>query len=212
MEPEQQVTVAITMTAPAAPEQSTAEHDPPPVNRWAVASFALGLLSLVPLSLPAGIVALAKTRGGREAGRGLATAGVVICVLWTAVWAYTLWPKRELITGTLHSDRVGTCFRGDVNSPVSCDRPHSDELFAMLSLSRAPDSDPEQRAIVDRCRAELAGYSASAERDPGIRIDAWSPGAEWKQLDPHAAGCIAHTAADRTRSIKVGPAFSWNSP
>ena len=79
-------------------------------------------------------------------------AGLVICVLWAAVWAYSLWPKHGLITGTLQSDRVGTCFRGDVNSPVSCDQPHSDELFAMLSLSRFPDSDPEQRQIEDRKR------------------------------------------------------------
>ena len=174
--------------------------------------FPAGLVSLIPLSLLSGIVALIKTRGGKEPGRGLAVAGIVICVLWAAVWAYSLWPKYGLITGALQSDRVGTCFRGDVNSPVSCDQPHSDELFAMLSLSRFPDSDPEQRQIEDRCKAELSKYSTSADRDPSIRVDAWSPGAEWKQLDTHAAGCVAHSSADRVHSIKVGPAFSWNSP
>jgi hypothetical protein len=82
----------------------------------------------------------------------------------------------------------------------------------MLALSRFPDSDPEQRQIEDRCKAELPKYAASADRDPSIRVDAWSPGAEWKQLDTHAAGCVAHSSADRVHSIKVGPAFSWNSP
>jgi hypothetical protein len=194
---------------PPVPEKATADR---PVSRWAIATLLLGLVSLIPLSLLSGIVALIKTRGGKESGRGLAVAGIVICVLWAAVWAYSLWPKYGLITGTLQSDRVGTCFRGDVNSPVSCDQPHSDELFAMLSLSRFPDSDPEQQQIENRCKAELPKYAASADRDPSIRVDAWSPGAEWKQLDTHAAGCVAHSDADRVHSIKVGPAFSWNSP
>jgi hypothetical protein len=198
------------MTSPSpVPDPATTDR---PVSRWAIATFLLGLVSLIPLSLLSGIVALIKTRGGREPGRGLAVAGILICVLWAAVWAYSLWPKYGLITGALQSDRVGTCFRGDVNSPVSCDQPHSDELFAMLSLSRFPDSDPEQRQIEDRCKAELSKYSTSADRDPSIRVDAWSPGAEWKQLDTHAAGCVAHSSADRVHSIKVGPAFSWNSP
>lgn len=197
------------MTSPPAPDPAITER---PVSRWAVATFVLGLVSLIPLSLLSGIVALIKTRNGKEPGRGLAVAGIVICVLWAAVWAYSLWPKTGLITGTLQSDRVGTCFREDVNTPVSCDQPHSDELFAMLSLSRFPDSDHEQRQIENRCKAELPKYSATADRDPSIRVQAWSPGAEWKQLDTHAAGCVAHSDADRDRSIKVGPAFSWNSP
>ena len=202
------------MTSPAAPDPekpgpSSADR---PVSRWAVATFLLGLVSLVPLSLISGIVALIKTKSGREPGRGLAIAGLVICVLWSAIWTYIAWPKGGLITGTLQSDRVGTCFAETINSPVSCDKPHSDELFAMLSLSRFPDSDPEQRQIETRCQAELSKYSAIATRDPSLHVDAWSPGTEWKQLDTHAAGCVAHSDADRVGSIKLGPAFSWNSP
>jgi hypothetical protein len=199
------------MTSPASPEPDP-NTDGRPASRWAIATFLLGLVSLVPLSLLSGVVALVKTRGGREPGRGLAVAGIVICVLWSAVWTYIALPKSGLITGTLHSDRVGTCFADTINSPVSCDKPHSDELFAMLSLSRFPDSDPEQTQIENRCKAELPKYSVTADRDPGLRVDAWSPGTEWKQLDNHAAGCIAHTESDRVGSIKLGPAFSWNSP
>ena len=197
------------MTPPPVSDPAVTDR---PASRWALATFLLGLVSLIPLSLLAGIVALIKTRGGKQPGRGLAVAGIVICALWTAVWAYSFWPKSGLITGTVQSDRVGTCFRGDVNSPVSCNQPHSDEVFAMLSLSRAPDSDPEQRQIENRCKAELPKYSPTADRDPSIRVDAWPPGAEWKQLDTHAAGCVAHSSTDRDHSIKVGPAFSWNSP
>jgi len=196
------------MTSPPAPNPAVTDR---PANRWAIATFLLGLVSLIPLSLISGVVALIKTKGGREPGRGLAVAGIVTSVVWGAVWAYSLWPKPGLITGTVQSDRVGTCFRGDVNTPVSCDQPHSDELFAMLSLSRFPDSDPEQREIENRCKAELPKYSATAGRDPSIRVEGWSPGAEWKQLDTHAAGCVAHFTADRAGSIKLGAAFSWSS-
>jgi Septum formation len=199
------------MTSPAAPDADPADTDRP-VNRWAVATFLLGLVSLVPLSVIAGIVTFVTTRGTKEAGRGLAVAGLVISALWVAIWGYIEWPKDGLITGPIQSDRVGTCFQETINSPVSCDKPHSDELFAMLKLSRFPDSDHEQQQIENRCKAELPKYSATAVRDPGIQVHAWSPGTEWKQLDSHAAGCIAHTRSERVGSIKLGPAFSWNSP
>ena len=67
------------MTSPQSQDPTTADR---PVSRWAIATFLLGLVSLIPLSLLSGIVALIKTRGGKEPGRGLAVAGIVICVLW----------------------------------------------------------------------------------------------------------------------------------
>jgi hypothetical protein len=194
------------MTSPAAPDTQAA------VSRWAVATFLLGLVSLVPLSLIAGIVTFVKTRGDKEAGRGLAVAGLVISTLWVVIWAYIEWPKDGLIIGPMQSAKIGTCFQNTINAPVSCDKPHSDEVFAMLKLSRFPDSDHEQQQIENRCKAELPKYSATAVRDPAIEVDAWSPGTEWKQLDSHAAGCVAHTGSARVGSIKLGPAFSWNSP
>ncbi|HEY1840317.1 MAG TPA: DUF4190 domain-containing protein [Mycobacterium sp.] len=192
------------MSAPQAPgpgEPGSAEASRP-ANRWAVASFLLGLVSLVPLSLIAGFAALIKTRDGRESGRGLAVAGMVISVLWTVVWAYSAWPKDGLITGSLQSERVGTCYQETINSPVSCDKPHSHELFAMLALSRFPDSDAEQKQIEARCKAELPKYSPTAGRDPQIRVDAWAPGTESRYMDDHAAGCVAHSSYDRVGSIK----------
>lgn len=199
------------MTSPAPSDADSAENDRP-VSRWALATFLLGLISLIPLSVIAGIVTFVKTRGGRASGRGLAVAGLVLSLLWTAVWGYAAWPKSGLITGTLQSQRVGTCFAGTVNAPVGCDKPHTDELFAMLALSRFPDSDHEQRQIENRCKAELPRYSATALQDPRLHVNAWSPGTEWNQLDSHAAGCVAHFGAGRVGSIKPGPAFSSKSP
>ena len=62
--------------------------------------------------------------------------------------------------------RVGECFGETINSPVSCDKPHSREIFAVLSLSRFPDNDTEQEQLENRCKAELPKFSpATAERD-----------------------------------------------
>jgi hypothetical protein len=192
------------MTSPQAPDPGKA-GPVRPVSRWAIAAFLLGLVSLAPLSVIAGIVALVKTKDGQQSGRGLAIAGMVISVLWGAVWAYGAWPKDGLITGTLQSAptmQVGQCFDDAINSPVSCDKPHSHEVFAVLALSRFPDSDAEQKQIENRCKAELPKYSPAASRDPKIQVDAWPPGTESRYMDSHAAGCVAHSNSDRVGSIK----------
>jgi hypothetical protein len=173
-------TVSFTMDSTQTPDPGETDTGQP-VSRWAIAAFLLGLVSLAPLSVIAGIIALVKARDGRLSGRGLAIAGMVISVVWTAVWAYSAWPKDGLITGTVQSAptmRVGQCFEDSVNSPASCDKPHSNEVFAILALSRFPDSDAEQKQIEDRCKAELPNYSSSASRDPKIQVGAWPPGTQ----------------------------------
>ncbi|MFZ1162743.1 DUF4190 domain-containing protein [Mycobacterium sp.] len=192
------------MNSPTTPDPGETDAGQP-VSRWAIAAFLLGLVSLAPLSVIAGIIALVKVRDGRKSGRGLAIAGIVISVLWTAVWAYSAWPKNQLITGTLQSAptmRVGQCFDDTINSPASCDKPHSSEVFAILALARFPDSDAEQKQIEKRCKAELPKYSSSAGRDTKIHVDAWPPGTESRYMDSHAAGCVAHFDSDRIGSIK----------
>ena len=61
------------MTPPPVSDPAVTDR---PASRWALATFLLGLVSLIPLSLFAGIVALVKTRGGKQPGRGLAVAGI----------------------------------------------------------------------------------------------------------------------------------------
>src|ERR1700735_5728138 len=120
----------MTSPEPTDPEEAGPADAGRPVSRWAIAAFLLGLVSLAPLSVIAGIIALVKTKDGQQSGQGLAIAGMVISVLWGAVWAYGAWPKDGLITGTLQSAptmQVGRCFDDAINSPVSCDRPHSPE-------------------------------------------------------------------------------------
>jgi hypothetical protein len=159
------------MTSPEAtdPEEAGPPDAGRPVSRWAIAAFLLGVVSLVPLSVIAGIVALVKARDGRESGRGLAVAGIVISMLWGAVWAYSAWPKDGLITGTLQSGpmlRVGECFGDTINSPVSCDKPHSREVFAVLSLSRFPDNDTEQEQLENSQSPPAGTRSYVSRRGP----------------------------------------------
>ena len=126
-------------------------------------------------------------------------------MLWAVVWAYSAWPKDGLITGTLQSGptlRVGECFGETINSPVSCDKPHSREVFAVLSLSRFPDNDTEQEQLENRCKAELPKFSATASRDTELRVEAWPPGTESRYVENRAAGCVAYFSSDRVGSIK----------
>ncbi len=202
---------------PPGPVSAPAGYTPPPypypprraTSGWAIAAFVLGLLSCVPLGVIFGIIALVKTKGGRQSGRGLAIAGMVISGLWVpvgviiAVLAATT--DGFLVTGTVHSSplvTVGECFNPDINQSVSCDQPHSDEVFAVLSLSRFPDTDADRHELTDRCRAELQKYSPSASRDPNVQVVTWGPGTDWKYMNNHTTACDAHSTPNRVGSIK----------
>jgi Domain of unknown function (DUF4190)/Septum formation len=209
------------MTLPQAPDPGPGPYPPPypypgpagyPSRRatsgWAIAAFVLGLLACVPLSVIFGIVALVKTRGGRQSGRGLAIAGLVFSALWVPVAviaALVVMTNLFLITGTVDSSplvRVGECFNPDINTSVDCGQPHSDEVFAVLSLSHFPDSDADFRDLNNRCRAELQKYSPSASRDPSVRVVTWGPGTDWKYMNNHTTACAAHFTPNRVGSIK----------
>jgi hypothetical protein len=201
---------------PSGPGAPPAGYTPPPypyaprrsTTAWAIAAFVLGLLACVPLSVIFGIVALVKTRGGQQSGRGLAIAGLVFSALWVPVGviAALFWMTNGfLITGTVDSSplvRVGECFNPDINTRVDCGQPHSDEVFAVLSLSRFPDSDADSQHLKNRCRAELQKYSPSASRDPRVQVDIWGPGTDWKYMNNHTTACAAHFTPDRVGSIK----------
>ena len=213
------------MTSPGAPDPGLGSYQQPypyppgqfPPERpqratsgWAIAAFVLGFVSCVPLGLIFGIVALVNTKGGRQSGRGLAIAGIVLSGLWTlggvilgVIVAFAVL-NEPLITGTVNSSplvMVGECFNPDINTSVSCAQPHSDEVFAVLSLSRFPDG-PDDQELENRCRAELGKYSPSASRDPRVQVAVWGPGTDWKYMDNHTAACAAHFTPNRVGSIK----------
>ncbi|MGH3967022.1 MAG: septum formation family protein [Mycobacterium sp.] len=194
---------------PGYPYPSPAEHLPPrTTSGWAIAGFVLGLLSCVPLGVIFGIIALAQTKGGRRSGRGLAFAGIVLSGLWVVVGvvaAVVVLIGNSLVTGTVQSSplvRVGQCFDPDINNSVSCEQPHSDEVFAVLSLSRFPGSGGDDDELTKRCRAELQKYSPSASRDPNVQVVTWGPGTDWKYMNNHTTACDAHSTPNRVGSIK----------
>jgi hypothetical protein len=199
-------------------DEQPPQYLPPPypypprrtTSGWAIAAFVLGLVSCAPLSVIFGIIALINTKGGRQSGRGLAIAGIVISGLWVLVGvilgvlaAVTLF-DGPLVTGTVNSSplvTVGECFNPDINTSVSCDQPHSDEVFAVLSLSRFPNG-ADDKELDNRCRAELQKYSPSASHDPKVQVDTWGPGTDWKYMDNHTTACAAHFTPNRVGSIK----------
>ncbi|MGO8770437.1 MAG: septum formation family protein [Mycobacterium sp.] len=215
---------------PPGPGSAPVGYAPPPyphpprhsTSGWAIAAFALGLLSCVPLGVIFGIIALVKNNDGRQYGRGLAIAGMVISGIWVVVGgviaAVVARNDYFLVRGTVQSSpllTVGECFDETpqsetagaevgvgINHPVSCGQPHSDEVFAVLSLSRFPDTDADRHELTDRCRAELQKYSPSASRDPNVQVVMLSPGTDWKYMNNHTSGCLAHLTANRVGSIK----------
>src|ERR1700739_4787888 len=63
------------------------QQPPPPptrsTNGFAIASLILGILGGVVLSVIFGIIALIQTKGGRQGGRNMAIAGLVLSGAWT---------------------------------------------------------------------------------------------------------------------------------
>jgi hypothetical protein len=151
--------------------------------------------------------------------RRLATAGMMISVLLPSVGVLAGCGLLGggLVTGTVQSSpllTVGECFNetpqsatpgamvGEgINHPVACDQPHSDEVFAILSLSRFTTVKTDLDELANRCRAELHTYSPSASRDPNVQVVMDGPDTSWKYMDNHTSGCLAHFTP-RVGSIK----------
>jgi hypothetical protein len=176
----------------------------------------LGLLGRAPLGLMFGIIAPSTGKDDRRYGRGLAITG-----LWVAAGVISACDAANgdaLVTGTVHLSpllTVGECFNetpqsasagaevGDgINHPLSCDQPHSDEVFAVLSLSRWPSRNGDHDDLTNRCKAELQQYSPSASRDPNVQVVMLTPDTSWKYMNNHTSGCLAHLTPDRVGSIK----------
>lgn len=194
----------------------------PTTSRWAIAALVLSLLSCVPLGVIFGIIALVKTKDGRQSGRGLAIAGIAISGAWVvvaAVIAVIAMLGNRLVTGTEESGRgltVGQCVdetpqspRGGIyagsSTPRGCDQPHSDEVFAVLSMGRPPESDSDDDELRNRCTAELRKYSPSASNDPDVRVVIDPPSAPtWRygSLEDRRTVCLAHFTSNRVGSIK----------
>jgi hypothetical protein len=185
---------------------------PKKTSGWAIATLILGIVGAIPFSVICGIVALKRTKDGREGGRGLAIAGLVLSGLW-AVGAAVLVALAFFVTKdtTVATDvKVGECITDVPDSArvmtlptVDCSQPHGGEVYAVLTM---PDGDYPGPSAIDewqnKCPEELQSFSPDAMTDESVGVFVLYPTEEtWAQGD-RAVTCIATLDPKRTGSIK----------
>jgi hypothetical protein len=135
-------------------------------NGQAIASFVLGLLAVVPVSVVLGIVALVRIGRTRQRGKGLAVAGLVLSGLWAVAGgcglvlavmfaaAHPVAPTGPTAAapGVQQLDAIplGTCFdlpsgATDVATVtvVPCAQPHDRQLIARVDATGSFPGDTE---------------------------------------------------------------------
>ena len=175
-------------TLPVAPPLTPGSYyDPAPqptpgTNGFAIASFVLGLLGGVLLSVIFGIVALRKLRVRPQAGRGFAIAGLCLSGLWlvgiaagVAVNAVTA-AHRSAASGQITKNghlgvfslRAGDCFQNPSGSQptvgltqvtaVPCTSSHNAQVIARLPVSGSAYPGPAafRAQALPGCRASIA--------------------------------------------------------
>jgi len=172
-----------------------------------------GILGGVLISVITGIVALGKTKDGRQSGRGMAIAGLVLSGVWIVVIGIAIALVALSDTDIVTADRlqVGTCLtaipqdgaRVVTVDTVTCDKPHRGEVFGAINL---PDGEfPGQSAIEkyqERCAPALTAYAPDAAADHTIGLYVLYPTPEtWKTGDREVT-CIATSETELTGSLR----------
>ena len=186
----------------------------PSTNGFAIASLILGIIGGVLLSVIFGIIALNQTKGGRQGGRGMAIAGLIISAAWVFVIAVFVIVAIVFDDGSVQATdiKTGDCIAETpadganvLRLPkVSCDEPHEGEVYAMIPVSGGtfPGQTAMQSEYEQRCLSALEAYAPNAANDPGINSFLLYPSQEtWDRGDRDVA-CLAITRDKRTGSIK----------
>lgn len=149
----------------AAPRWEPTWGPPPSTNAWAVVALVTGLLALVPVAVPAGIVGLVQTGRRRQAGRGLAVGGLVAAGLWTVALATALalfadsWDGRLGPVASAGSTSEQQCLaspQGQASSrwtTADCAQPHDGEVYLVAPLGDGawPGQDTVDTRADDAC-------------------------------------------------------------
>jgi hypothetical protein len=188
---------------PAQPKRTT--------SGWAVASLVFGIIGGFVLSVIFGIIALNKTKDGKQGGRGMAQAGLILSGVWAVIIAFAIF---NAVTGRHTVDAtdvaVGDCFTEIPNSSrvyslnkVTCDQPHKGEVYAVLTM---PDGDYPGQATIDefkhKCGPALQSYSSTAMEDPAIGMYVLYPTPETWVAGDRIVTCIATSDTPRSGSVK----------
>jgi len=157
----------------------------PKTSGWAIASFVLGLLGGVVLSVIFGLVALSRIKRLGQQGRGFAIAGLVLSGVWIvliialiAVGALNS-ASRSSSTGkithagnlSVFSLAVGDCFNSpadtqDVTSvtAVPCTQPHSAQIYAKFNLTGSNFSYPGTTRVTRLAASGCTARTGSIDR------------------------------------------------
>jgi len=185
---------------------------PKQTSPWAIAALVLGVIGAVLFSVICGIVALGKTKGGQQGGRGLAIAGLILSGLWVviggAVVAVLLLVGNDRVIAT--DVKVGSCIADVPTSErvvtlptVDCTEPHGGEVYAVLTM---PDGEYPGAATIDewqsKCPDELATYSPEAMLDDTVGVYVLYPTQETWDTGDRAVTCIATLEPKRIGTLK----------
>ncbi|WP_203816277.1 DUF4190 domain-containing protein [Paractinoplanes ferrugineus] len=197
---------------------------PPPAretNGLAIASLAVGLTPLFPVSAGLGIAALVQIRRTGQAGRGLAIAGLVAAGAWFLIIVLSVALGVVLgLRGGLGKDfadqaappaprtfLLGDCLN-DLNGAldtVPCGTPHDGEVFANFDLAAGsyPGHDSVMAQSKSRCGGELAVYLEGYYYHQSTVDYIWLYPAESSWSRSRTVTCIAWSPAGRmTGSIR----------
>lgn len=219
---------------PAAPSLTpgvhyyTADQPKSGTNGFAIASFVLGLIGGVLLSVIFGIVALSKIRHQPQRGKGLAIAGLCLSGVWVAGIAAVLVvnaqtaSQRSAATGQItkngHLDvlslRAGDCFQNPSGaSPgdsvtqvtaVSCTTPHDAQVIALLPV---PGSAYPGKAAFTAQGSRGCDAAVKTDLDPSKLTSTmnllWLYPLEQAWIDgQHSISCfVVDSSADLTSSL-----------
>ena len=206
----------------------TADTPAAGTNGFAIASFVLGLLGGVLLSVIFGIVALNKLRRRPQRGKGLAIAGLCLSGLWVAGIAAVLAAgsltaaQRTATTGQItkggHADvfslRAGDCFQNPSGSQpaqgmtqvtaVPCASLHDAQVIAQLPVpgSAYPGRAAFSAQAQPGCRASIAAVADRSKLTATMRL-LWIYPLPQAWADGHRAiSClIVDSSQDLTSSL-----------
>jgi Domain of unknown function (DUF4190)/Septum formation len=157
----------------------------PKTSGWAIASFVLGLLGGVILSVIFGVVALRRIKRLGQQGRGFAIAGLVLSGLWTLLIILLIIvgslskASRSSSTGqitqggklSVFSLSVGDCFDNpadtqDVSTITAepCNQPHSAQVYSKFNLTGSNFSYPGTATVTQLASTGCTARTGNIDR------------------------------------------------
>jgi Domain of unknown function (DUF4190)/Septum formation len=208
-------------------------HDPasqPPAKAktsgWAIASFVLGLLTIVLLSVIFGIVALQRIKRLGQRGRGLAIAGLALSGVWLVVIVIAVVlsnlgsASRSPATGKItnggnlsaFSLATGDCFNNPAGATslesvaaIPCGQAHNAQIYAKFNLSGSivsyPGTTTLTRLATNGCNARIAVLDKSKITDSMTIRFLFPQENSWIAGQRTVACMIANSAANVTSSV-----------